>query len=471
MSFFRPSMATQESQNRAKSRDLKKLNTPAIFEKPVDLNRVNTRIIRGWVIKKLNELVPDDDIVISYALELIFETSSGTQLVTPSSNSLYSTSASSSVIKSENSNNVKQEDSKLGSQPKVMKAITPHLPNIKEIQLQLQEFLGGSSTDEKGQNKCLKFCTELWEMLLEAQEDPDGIPPQLIAEKRKEVAQREIKREAYNGPNSGTSHHRINGPDDRYQRGRGNFRDREDNDDRHSRRIKKEDEGWRPREEKKFGRIHKSDRDHSRRNRDSRGRGEERRRDYSSDEEDNRYSRRHRQDRDERRSPSRSPSPDQYGSGSESDHRDREAFMREKYGSYRDRGQRGGSSRGHHSERSSRSERDRNGHRRREDEERRVRRRHRSRSASSSRSRSSRKDRRRTNARKNGSEHYNAGDSDSDTHENKPARNRDRHRYTERHVERSRKSLSPSASVSRSPVRSSRIRPGQLIRSPSPDSD
>lgn len=150
----------------------------------------------------MNELVPDDDIVISYALELIFESSAEAQLVTPSS-------YQPKTVKDENTH-------KQTKNPQVIKAVAPHFPDIKEIQLQLQAFLGGSSTDKNNENKCLKFCTELWKLLLEAQDDPDGVPPSLVAEKKRELLDKNIKREEHSSRYG-----------DRSKRGRG-FGDRED---------------------------------------------------------------------------------------------------------------------------------------------------------------------------------------------------------------------------------------------------
>lgn len=54
MSFFRPTSATQVALNRAKTRDLEKLNTPKIFDQKVDLNKVNKKVIEGWILNKVS---------------------------------------------------------------------------------------------------------------------------------------------------------------------------------------------------------------------------------------------------------------------------------------------------------------------------------------------------------------------------------------------------------------------------------
>lgn len=55
----------------------------------------------------------------------------------------------------------------------------------KDLQLQVTGFLG---------KKSARFMEDLWLMLLSAQEDPDGIPAQLLEEKKKELLAQESKK-------------------------------------------------------------------------------------------------------------------------------------------------------------------------------------------------------------------------------------------------------------------------------------
>lgn len=133
MSFRGVPVSSAEAKQR-QERDLAKLRVPKIYRQAVDMTKVNRPIINRWIQTKLDELLPDDDIITDYTLELL----SGDK------------------------------------------------PNIREIQLNLNGFL----EDNSG-----KFCKELWELLVAAQEDKDGIPPQLIAIKKEQMEQERVKRE------------------------------------------------------------------------------------------------------------------------------------------------------------------------------------------------------------------------------------------------------------------------------------
>jgi serine/arginine repetitive matrix protein 1 len=91
----------------------------------VDMSKVNTDIVVDWLLSRLEKVVPDDDIVSGYAVEL---------------------------LKGE--------------------------IEYKSIKSQLQGFLGEQASS---------VCRDLWKLLISAQEDPLGIPKQLIEEKKRQL--------------------------------------------------------------------------------------------------------------------------------------------------------------------------------------------------------------------------------------------------------------------------------------------
>lgn len=103
---------------------------PKCFKKQVEMAKVNRQVIDRWISKELNRLLPDDDIVVEYTMELLNE----------------------------------------------------EKPEIKSIQKQLAGFL---------EEDCSPFCKSLWELLLSAQDDIDGIPAQLIEEHKKIIEEKE----------------------------------------------------------------------------------------------------------------------------------------------------------------------------------------------------------------------------------------------------------------------------------------
>lgn len=100
---------------------------PKKFSNKVSMAKVNFPVVEKWIGDTLNEQLPDDDVVIDYVSELL-----------------------------------QAEDQ----------------PDIKMIHLQMQDFLG--------KEEAMKFCETLWDMLMSAQDDPDGIPTQLLEQRRKE---------------------------------------------------------------------------------------------------------------------------------------------------------------------------------------------------------------------------------------------------------------------------------------------
>lgn len=174
MSFRGVPVSSAEAKQR-QERDLAKLRVPKIYRQAVDMTKVNRPIINRWIQTKLDELLPDDDIITDYTLELL----SGDK------------------------------------------------PNIREIQLNLNGFL----EDNSG-----KFCKELWELLVAAQEDKDGIPPQLVAIKKEQMEQervkREIKIESWTSGGGRDGGRRDRGGRDRRDGGRREGRDRDRRDGR-----------------------------------------------------------------------------------------------------------------------------------------------------------------------------------------------------------------------------------------------
>ncbi|ANZ75550.1 BA75_02641T0 [Komagataella pastoris] len=109
---------SQEAADKKKQKRIDDVKFPKIFKKPVDLKMVNLEVINSWVKATIEKLLgSDDDIVINFVNEMLVD-----EL------------------------------------------------DIKEIYLQLKGFL---------EDQTLPFCTELWELLLEAQESRDGIPEKL----------------------------------------------------------------------------------------------------------------------------------------------------------------------------------------------------------------------------------------------------------------------------------------------------
>lgn len=213
MSFRGVPVSSAEAKQR-QERDLAKLRVPKIYREAVDMTKVNRPIIKRWITTKLNELLPDDDIITDYTLEL------------------------------------------LGGDK----------PDIREIQLNLNGFL---------EENTAKFCKELWELLVAAQKDKDGIPPQLIAIKKEQMEQERVKREIKIESWSG---------------GGGGGRDRGDRRERNDRRDAK-------------GRNR---RDGDRRNGDRRDRDRDR-------DRDDRSSRSSRYNRSRSRSPTVKKETDEYG--------------------------------------------------------------------------------------------------------------------------------------------------------------
>ncbi|EIN08507.1 PWI domain-containing protein, partial [Punctularia strigosozonata HHB-11173 SS5] len=107
---------------------LKTLKFPPEFDKKVDMRKVNLQVIRPWVTKKVVEFVGfEDEVVVEYAMGLM-------------------------------------EDE--------------NFPDPKKMQINLTGFLTSSTP---------AFMSALWNLLLEAQESPAGVPKTFVEEKKEEM--------------------------------------------------------------------------------------------------------------------------------------------------------------------------------------------------------------------------------------------------------------------------------------------
>ncbi|KAI0718747.1 hypothetical protein C8T65DRAFT_761911 [Cerioporus squamosus] len=131
--FFKGTSADQD--RRFSDKELKLLKTmkfPPEFDKKVDMRKVNLSVIRPWIVKKVVELVGfEDEVVVEYAMGLL-------------------------------------EDD---SQP---------TPDPRKMQINLTGFLTSSTP---------AFMSALWNLLLEAQDSPAGVPRTFVEEKKEEMRQ------------------------------------------------------------------------------------------------------------------------------------------------------------------------------------------------------------------------------------------------------------------------------------------
>jgi len=116
---------------------LRKTKFPKTFQQNVNLNKVNVRVLSQWIEERISAILGfEDDIVQSTAINLFLP---------------------------ENNEPV----------------------NPKRAQLDLVGFLGNE--------EAAKFVKELWEMMIDAQTSPHGIPRNLLEEKKKELTSKAQK--------------------------------------------------------------------------------------------------------------------------------------------------------------------------------------------------------------------------------------------------------------------------------------
>ncbi|KIM70671.1 hypothetical protein SCLCIDRAFT_76017, partial [Scleroderma citrinum Foug A] len=129
--FFKGTSADQDRRFSDKElKLLKSMKFPPEFDKKVDMKKVNLEIIKPWIAKKVTELVGfEDEVVIEYAMGLL-------------------------------------ED--------------PHqtTPDPKKMQINLTGFLTSSTP---------AFMTALWDLLLESQDSPGGVPTSMVEAKKEEL--------------------------------------------------------------------------------------------------------------------------------------------------------------------------------------------------------------------------------------------------------------------------------------------
>ncbi|KAL5427211.1 hypothetical protein PMIN04_001484 [Paraphaeosphaeria minitans] len=130
-------------------RVLKATKFPPEFDKRVDTKKVNLDVIKTWIAGKINEFLPEDDIVV----DMVYNILETDQFVS------------------------------IHRDRDVLELTREMQPKIKELQVQLQGFL-----DAEGP----KFCKELWNLMLSAQESPLGVPTAMLEAKKLELQQEKL---------------------------------------------------------------------------------------------------------------------------------------------------------------------------------------------------------------------------------------------------------------------------------------
>ncbi|SZF00279.1 unnamed protein product [Blumeria hordei] len=113
---------------------LKSTKFPPEFNQKVDMQKVNAEVMKKWIAGKISEILGNDDDVV---IELCFNLIEGSRY-----------------------------------------------PDIKKTQIQLTGFL---DKDTAG------FCKELWKLCLSAQENPQGVPKELLEAKKLELIQEKLE--------------------------------------------------------------------------------------------------------------------------------------------------------------------------------------------------------------------------------------------------------------------------------------
>ncbi|KAK2800700.1 hypothetical protein FQN50_008010 [Emmonsiellopsis sp. PD_5] len=115
---------------------LKQTKFPPEFNKKVDMNKVNVEVMKKWIAGKISEILGNEDDVV---IELCFNLLEGSRF-----------------------------------------------PDIKLLQIQLTGFLDKDTA---------KFCKELWNLCLSAQDNPQGVPKELLEAKKLELRQEKLESE------------------------------------------------------------------------------------------------------------------------------------------------------------------------------------------------------------------------------------------------------------------------------------
>ncbi|KAK2956677.1 putative Serine/arginine repetitive matrix protein 1 [Blattamonas nauphoetae] len=110
---------------------IESMKLPPLFEKQVDIQKVDMDVLSTWITKTVFEIIGvEDEVVANYAVEIL-----------------------------------KENDS----------------PDARKLIHSLTPFLE--------QDQAMTFVTSLWKMLLEAQKSDIGIPEELILERQKQIAE------------------------------------------------------------------------------------------------------------------------------------------------------------------------------------------------------------------------------------------------------------------------------------------
>ncbi|PWN48408.1 serine/arginine repetitive matrix protein 1, partial [Violaceomyces palustris] len=128
MSDYRGVSQDQDSRFKNKEKTLlKSIKFPPCFDKKVDMSKVELKVMRPWISRKINELLGfEDDVVLEYATGLLEERN----------------------------------------------------PDPRQMQISLTGFL---------ESKTPEFMKELWELLISAQSSPGGIPAIFVEWKKEEL--------------------------------------------------------------------------------------------------------------------------------------------------------------------------------------------------------------------------------------------------------------------------------------------
>ncbi|PLB52663.1 hypothetical protein P170DRAFT_423505 [Aspergillus steynii IBT 23096] len=113
---------------------LKQTKFPPEFSRKVDMTKVNIEVMKKWIAGKISEILGNEDDVV---IELCFNLLEGSRY-----------------------------------------------PDVKSLQIQLTGFLDKDTA---------KFCKELWSLCLSAQQNPQGVPKELLEAKKLELIQEKNK--------------------------------------------------------------------------------------------------------------------------------------------------------------------------------------------------------------------------------------------------------------------------------------
>ncbi|KAI9138250.1 PWI domain-containing protein [Paraphysoderma sedebokerense] len=131
--FFKGSSSSQDARYGDKHKKLRKsMNFPPEFNKKVNMKKVQIEVMRGWITKKIVELLGfEDEVLIEMILQYLNE----------------------------------------------------QHPDPKDMQINLTGFL---------ENNTASFVKELWNLLLSAQETVGGIPKEFLEKKKEELLKKRV---------------------------------------------------------------------------------------------------------------------------------------------------------------------------------------------------------------------------------------------------------------------------------------